>query len=263
MNLKNIRLFVFDVDGTTFDHSIYAIREQTLLGLQKLKQKGYLLCLSTSRSKDEMKDLPETFLGLFDVIVSLAGCCIEMKDHKITHAIRQDQLEAALHYMDENEITYRYATKEGRSFMNRHEQWVEDIFYRLYHMVPERKKYEKEEVLHINYYLNDHPALHKRNIESIIPNAVHTYLKVTTEITPEGVDKATELLRTAGYYGLNAENVCAFGDGDNDISMLKAAGFGIAMGNGTAACREAADYVCEDIREDGFYKALCHFGFIE
>ena len=45
--------------------------------------------------------------------------------------------------------------------------------------------------------------------------------------------------------------------------MMERAGLGIAMGNGSRECREAADYVTEDISDDGLYKALVRFGFIE
>ena len=60
-----------------------------------------------------------------------------------------------------------------------------------------------------------------------------------------------------------AKDTCAFGDGGNDIEMLKAAGLGIAMGNGGQELKDAADYVAHDISNDGLYKALKHFGFVE
>ena len=44
---------------------------------------------------------------------------------------------------------------------------------------------------------------------------------------------------------------------------MKKAGLSIAMGNGFPECRLAADYVTDDIGDDGVYNALKHFGFIE
>ena len=40
------------------------------------------------------------------------------------------------------------------------------------------------------------------------------------------------LMWLAGYLGIAPEATMAFGDGENDLSMLEAAGVGIAMGNG-------------------------------
>ena len=55
----------------------------------------------------------------------------------------------------------------------------------------------------------------------------------------------------------------AFGDGGNDIGMLRHAGIGIAMGNANDEVKAAADYVTASVDEDGIYKALKHFGVIE
>ena len=55
----------------------------------------------------------------------------------------------------------------------------------------------------------------------------------------------------------------AFGDGENDITMLKCVGIGVAMGNGKEELKKEADYVTADIDDDGIEKALIHFGVID
>ncbi len=50
--------------------------------------------------------------------------------------------------------------------------------------------------------------------------------------------------------------IYAFGDGNNDIEMLKFADFGVAMGNANDMVKEAADYVTDHIDNDGLMKAL-------
>lgn len=51
--------------------------------------------------------------------------------------------------------------------------------------------------------------------------------------------------------GLTASDVIAFGDGDNDIHMLKFAGIGIAMRNAPDNVKAEADYVTDRVEEDG------------
>ena len=63
-------------------------------------------------------------------------------------------------------------------------------------------------------------------------------------------------------YGLAADEVMAFGDGENDLSMIELAGTGVAMGNGEACVKAAADYVTADVHEDGVSRALRHFGLL-
>jgi hydroxymethylpyrimidine pyrophosphatase-like HAD family hydrolase len=45
--------------------------------------------------------------------------------------------------------------------------------------------------------------------------------------------------------------------------MLRHAGIGIAMGNANDDVKAAADYVTDNVDEDGIFKALKHFGIIE
>ena len=51
--------------------------------------------------------------------------------------------------------------------------------------------------------------------------------------------------------GIRREEIMACGDGDNDIVMLKEAGFGVAMANGEEQVKEAADYITLSNEEDG------------
>ena len=51
----------------------------------------------------------------------------------------------------------------------------------------------------------------------------------------------------------------AFGDAQNDSTMVQYAGIGVAMGNATEELKAAADYVTASNDEDGIAKALYHF----
>ena len=54
----------------------------------------------------------------------------------------------------------------------------------------------------------------------------------------------------------------AFGDGGNDVDMLRFAGIGVAMGNATDEPKAAADYVTDSVDDAGIANALKHFGVI-
>lgn len=53
------------------------------------------------------------------------------------------------------------------------------------------------------------------------------------------------------YLGLSAEDLAAFGDGDNDAELLRFAGIGIAMENASDNCKEAANTITLSNEEDG------------
>ena len=58
------------------------------------------------------------------------------------------------------------------------------------------------------------------------------------------------------------EDTIAFGDAKVDIPMFEACGYSVAMGSGGNECREAADYVTDDVDRDDLYKAFVHLGLI-
>ena len=79
---------------------------------------------------------------------------------------------------------------------------------------------------------------------------------------PKGISKAKGIDETLRRFGIPLEESLAIGDGENDVDMLKHCGIGVAMGNAADVTKAAADYITDDIDEDGLYNALKHFGLI-
>lgn len=71
------------------------------------------------------------------------------------------------------------------------------------------------------------------------------------EITQAGVNKAQAMKLLCGARNIPMGQTLAFGDGYNDLEMLKAAGQGVAMGNAPAAVQAEADAVTLDNDRDG------------
>ena len=74
-----------------------------------------------------------------------------------------------------------------------------------------------------------------------------TYL----EAIPKKSGKDSALRRLADLLGVPIENTAAFGDSNNDVDMLKAAGLGIAVANAREECKRAADTVTAANVDDG------------
>ena len=79
------------------------------------------------------------------------------------------------------------------------------------------------------------------------------------DVNAAGGEKLSGCERMAALFGISIQDCMAFGDGENDLSMLKGVGIGIAMGNGSSGAKEAADYITEDIDKGGIVKALQHY----
>lgn len=75
-------------------------------------------------------------------------------------------------------------------------------------------------------------------------------------ILPSGITKGNNLLRLAKHLKVDINNTVAFGDGLNDISMIKVSGIGVAMGNALDELKKEADFITDSNDEDGIYNFL-------
>ena len=64
------------------------------------------------------------------------------------------------------------------------------------------------------------------------------------------------------HFGISLEETMAFGDGENDLPMLRHAHIGVALGNADDFVQSQADYVTDTVDEDGILTALEHFGLL-
>ena len=84
----------------------------------------------------------------------------------------------------------------------------------------------------------------------------------TADVTVFGYDKGTALRAVIERLGIAKDHAYAFGDGRNDLCMFREAGHTVAMGNGAAELKEAAEFVTTDIHDDGVKNGLQHFNLI-
>lgn len=76
------------------------------------------------------------------------------------------------------------------------------------------------------------------------------------EVNAKGADKGSALLWLADYLGIDREETMSFGDGENDIPMIQAAGIGVAMENALDTVKAAADMITLKNDEDGVAAAI-------
>ena len=255
-----MKMFCFDNDSTLLDHGVHRFHESTLSSLKKLKEKGYVLAMNTSRSYEELFNIPQSVLDLMDALILLNGAYIVKKGEVQVSYIEDETVRKLIAFMDAHEIPYRYCTDDGKGYLSVDDKEKAALFDILYGIIPEVKKYEGERVIQILYYAQGDL---REEVISLAKGCECDRLAIAGEISPPHKNKGEAMLEVAASFGISPEEICAFGDGGNDIEMLKLAGLGIAMGNGAKECRYAADYVTDKVSEDGVCNALIHFGFIE
>lgn len=82
------------------------------------------------------------------------------------------------------------------------------------------------------------------------------------DIIPASGGKGTAITRILAHYHLSKEEAMAFGNGNNDIEILKAVGMGVAMQNASMELKAVADAICDDVANDGIYLYCKEHGLI-
>lgn len=78
----------------------------------------------------------------------------------------------------------------------------------------------------------------------------------TFELYPTAISKAKGIGVVLEHLGLGVEDACAFGDGTNDLEMIRYCGCGVAMGNAEDVVKAEADIVCPPVWDDGLAQIL-------
>ncbi|KRG16020.1 hypothetical protein ACA30_03910 [Virgibacillus soli] len=84
----------------------------------------------------------------------------------------------------------------------------------------------------------------------------------SVDVIPKGGSKAKGIQKLIEKLGFEMEDVYAFGDGLNDIEMLKTVGTGVAMGNALDKVKEVADVVTTNVNQDGIANGLKKVGLL-
>jgi Cof subfamily protein (haloacid dehalogenase superfamily) len=86
--------------------------------------------------------------------------------------------------------------------------------------------------------------------------------RVSADILPKGASKSEAIVFLVKKFNLKIEDTIAFGDGINDIEMIEAVGFGVAMGNGHVEAIKRAKHVTKHVDEDGLFEAMDYLKLI-
>ena len=252
MNLDQIKIIFFDIDGTLIDINSRKISERTLKTLIQLKERGYILCLSTGRAPLTVPRFegwePDVFLT-FNGSYCYNGDQVIYKNPISTEDVKKIVKNAASISRPVSAATPEKITANGRDVdlvdyfaLAKLNVDVSDDFDEMI---------ENSEVYQImcGGRESEYPALLRD-----VPNAkIAAWWDRAVDIIPADSGKGVGIEKVLAYYHLKKSEALAFGDGKNDIDMLQTVGVGVAMGNALDEVKAAADDVCGHAADDGVY----------
>lgn len=255
----------FDIDGTLWNKD-YEILQSTKDAIAKLRENGHLAFICSGRSRANIKNEKLLSMG-FDGIVASCGAYIDFHGETIFEKLLTT--EQVAHCI---EVSKQYNVQiifEGPQYLYTNpEDFLDDpyVIYLREKQGEDLKVIPEDPALVVaNKYSGATTGVdmeaYKRDLGDEFEVVVHTG-EAVFEAIPAGYSKATGIKHVCEHFGIAIEDTYCFGDGENDLEMLKFAGHGIAMGSGTDNAKAAADYVTTGVDEDGIYNGLKYFGLI-
>lgn len=259
-----VKAIFFDIDGTLVSFRTHSIPSSTINALNTLRAKGIKIFISTGRPKPSMMHavghLP------FDGYVTLNGAyCFTADQQEIYKSrIPQTDIERLIRYHTQHSEVPFVLVDEEEWFITGINDDVKTVTDMVQEKIPDVRPIEEarnKNILQLIGYFKQEQD--KYFFEEVLTHCTPMrWFPLFADIISTGNSKRHGIDTMIKHYGIKLEETMAFGDGGNDIPMLRHAGIGVAMGNSAPEVQSAADYVTTSVDEDGIQHALEHFNII-
>lgn len=255
------KMFVFDIDGTLLT-SENQLLPSTTIALNYLKSKGHKVVLATGRSRFLIKKLLNE-LKIEDYIVCNGSAAFLKNKQVYKQVLEPDRLANLLTYFQRAKIDVALTSLDNFCRISSYQvEQMEQTMQSIGAKIPEYNPtfLQKNEIYQGLCFCTEMAgSSFERNFSDFRFVRWHKHF---VDVVPKHGSKAVTLLRLAEEMNIKQKDIIAFGDENNDIEMLQAAGIGIAMGNANPSVQSAADYVTAKNDEDGIVQALERLRFL-
>lgn len=271
----SIKLIVTDLDGTLMAPDHTTVTERTRRALKEAHDKGVKTAIATGRTISLIGMVTNQVDFIDYVIYSNGAAVYDRVNKKLIYTSffdTENALELAK-FLDSEPVFYEiYANgwsyirndkvslfdmgnlpKDFIDEITKHTVFVDDMCeiikksdvekFNISSMAPERAEYITEKLI----------SFKDTEWTSSLPDSK---VQNQMEFMKKGVNKGTAVKGMCSVLGISPESVMAFGDAQNDCSMLELAGWSFAMGNACEECRQTAKYITDTNANNGLAKAV-------
>ena len=253
----------FDVDGTLIDsyHSSRHISQPVLDELARVQAQGHKIFLSSGRPR--LLLTPELLDPGFDGLVLVNGGYVEMGGE----SIYEERMDLALaHKVIDllEEMGTEYLIACARNIYTLPTNQAMRDFFSEGHGEIFTFDFDLEEVLPRAIKMETlTPTEDRPRVSALVAEVLGPDISCdghggegTFELYPTAISKAKGVSVVLDRLGLGVEDAYGFGDGTNDLEMIRYCGCGVAMGNAEDVVKDAADIVCPPVWDDGLAQVL-------
>ncbi|MDR3308611.1 MAG: Cof-type HAD-IIB family hydrolase [Tannerella sp.] len=258
-----IKAIFLDIDGTMVSFETHIMPDNTRAALCAARRRGVKVFVATGRHTSDINNLGDME---FDGYITLNGAyCMVGEEVVFKRSIPHEDIEAFVRYGEQvrSSPVPCFFVEADRVVANMDDEEIRRmsdlVKFVPRPVIPQRQLIDKE-IFQLTAFF---PHAEEASIMKHLPGCCSTrWYPTFTDIIARDVDKSVGLAKIGEYFGISVAEMMSFGDGGNDINMLRYAGTGVAMGNADDEVKHAADYITTSVDEDGIGHALRHFGII-
>ena len=259
-----IKMLVTDIDGTILGKSL-KLTPKTIESFRRLKSIGVKTVLATGRMYRATVPIAKE-LGIDDPLITYQGGFIkepslEAKPLRAIFLERDLTLEIADFVKQQNIHLNLYA--DDTLFVEQKNQIIERYCANVnctYSLTKDFRNIDFKGVHKLLAIDNDAGKISELTANLLAKYGDRAYITNSTpyycEISSPKATKGEAVKFLADLWKIKEEEIFAIGDQDNDIELLRNAGIKIAMGNSSEGLKKKADFITDDVDDDGFVKAV-------
>ena len=256
-----IKAVFFDIDGTLVSFQTHEISPGVRAALLKIRENGIRIFIATGRGKEDLYVLD----GIpFDGYITLNGQYCYTTDGQVIfeNTICREDLAILMEELARRPFPCGFTTPEGKRYNYRDER-VDEINAMTHsegYPPGDLSTILDEKVYQCIAFVNQEEE--KELLEKMPHCTSARWYPTFCDISPEGGSKSRGIDCFLAHYGISPEETMGFGDGGNDLPLIRRSAIGVAMGNAEPGLKECADYITDDVDHDGIVSALVHFGLL-
>jgi len=257
MCMNNRKMIVVDLDGTLLNINGGCSRKSKKF-LSKLKDMGYVIVIATGRVLHDAINVTDG-ASFANYVISDGGAIIYDMDKKKIVDIKKIDMDEVRRVFDIYSGDIDYITMCDMYYYNRYgdNNTRMDLFYDRKILDIDKFILDSDGIFHIIVRFKDMSMIDRycKILDSDRIDVLEMQDSFATnrwiEIFSEGVSKYNAIKVISEIEGIDNSDIICFGDGRNDIDMIKNCGVGVAMGNALDVLKDVSDYVTISHNDDG------------
>lgn len=254
------KIVFFDIDGTLLG-SDGKICSSTKDALNRLRSNGVFVAIATGRAPFMFKNIRKELE--IETYVSFNGQYVVFENEIIfNRELNPLELKKLIDFSKENGHSLVFQDHEAMRANQKDQSFIKDSLGSIQFSYPkfDPNYYQKRSIFQALLFSEEkEDALYWDKFPGFDFVRWHRF---ATDVLPHGGSKAFGIREIVKKLATTQDHVYAFGDGLNDVQMLTDVGTGVAMGNAKEEVKRVADFVTDDVDNDGIFKGLKHLGLL-